>query len=124
MEITQARLAEIIGAYPGDFSVLAVDGSRIRALYSAPALAGYVGMQPEEYSALTGEDMLAAVWESDRPALLAALNGAAQHAGKQDGGLALRLIHKSKGSVWLHAKYRRIGEQNGVPVFLAVFLNV
>lgn len=44
MEITQARLAEIIGAYPGDFSVLAVDGSRIRALYSAPALAGYVGM--------------------------------------------------------------------------------
>ena len=121
MELNEQTLSLITQANPGDFAVYRVEGGRLATLYAAPGLHAISGMSSEEYDALVRDDASAVVFEGDRPAVGEKLMLFLQD--RRDIDFTYRVLHKTRGFVWVHAKARFLGEMDGFPVLLTQFSN-
>lgn len=121
MDLTKETLSIIAGSNPGNFGVYQMEGGRIVQILQSPGLEELVGMEEKEYRACVGYDAAAIVAESDRPVLNKRLSRILREGG--DAELDFRVQHKTKGSIWLHARARIIGKMDGVPVIMAVFMD-
>ena len=121
MELTETFLAAVRQSIPTDFALYRLENGRIAALYTSPALPAMSGMTEEEYRAVAGYDAARIVWESDRPHVWEKLGAMLRGGG--DADFSYRILHKTQGAVWVHAKGRALGTMDGCPVFLAMFLN-
>ena len=119
MEIDAGILSVIERTNPGDYAVYRTENGRLRTLLCSPGLPALSGMTQEEYRALTENDAAAAVLDSDRPLVAAKL---AEIRRKTDSPgaflLTCRILHKTRGFVWVRAKSRLIGESGGEPVLM------
>jgi signal transduction histidine kinase/PAS domain-containing protein len=121
MKIDQTVLSAIIKAIPGDFAVYKIKGGELETVYASPGLPGISGMTKEEYDGVTIPDASFIVLESDRAYISNVLFKAASGSGETE--ITYRIIHKTRGFVWIHAKARMLGEMDGCPVQLVLFLN-
>jgi PAS domain S-box-containing protein len=121
MELTEAFLSAIARSIPADFAIYQFQNGQITPLYAARELPAISGMTEDEYFAVAGADAFKIVLESDRPLVMAKVEAMLRRDENAD--FTYRILHKTKGSVWIHAKSRPLGTRNGCPVFLTVFLN-
>ena len=122
MEIlSQQNIDEIIRTNPGDFAIYHTQGKGLQTLYYSPSLPAISGMDREEYDQITSQDAAAIVFEGDRPFVGAKM--IQLMTDHRDVEVTYRIIHKTKGFVWIHAKARNIGTWQGRPAILTMFLN-
>ena len=122
MEFKQTDLDYLIRTYPGDYAVYRLGSAGLSPLYTSPGLPALSEMDEEEYRAVTGENAVNIVFSGDRAAVeanLTALLAGPQNAGDVD--FTYRILHKTLGFVWMNARARIIGEQDGEPVVLIIF---
>ena len=122
MELSRQDIDSIIETYPGDFAIYALRDGRLIPLYNSPELPALSGMDGETYDALTKQDASAVVMSSDRPHVAALLARILAYP-QEDLEFTYRIIHLQKDFVWIHAKTRNIGELDGCPVLLTVFVS-
>lgn len=122
MLLNQEILSTIIKTNPGDFAVYQLMSGKLHTLYFSPNLPSFSGMTEEEYNALTAADAASIVLENDRAQVTALLDALLESG--QDVDAAYRIIHKTMGFVWVHAKSRLIGTLDGIPVLETSFLNI
>ena len=121
MELTDTVLAAVRQSIPTDFAIYRFEEGRIVPLYTSPALPAMSGMTEEEYQAAAGRDAALIVLDGDRQRVAEKLGAMLRDGG--DADFSYRILHKTLGSVWVHAKGRALGELDGCPVFLTMFLN-
>ena len=121
MELDRLLIGRIAEANPGDFAIYQLREGCLSALCRAPSLPGISGMTSEEYDALCGQDAAAIVLEADRPRVAQAIRQIL--AGGGDSDLTYRILHKTAGAVWVHARARLLGTLEGSAVLLTQFLN-
>jgi len=121
MECSEHDLNCVIQTMPGDFAVYRLKDGALTAIYVSPGAPALSGMTEEAYRALTKQDAVRAVLEQDRPAVAKKL--AALSAGTPEVELTFRVLHTTRPFVWIHAKARLAGTQNGSPVIITAFLN-
>ena len=106
---------------PGDCAVYKTtpDGGVV-TLYFSPGIPALSGRTPEEYRREVAVSALDAVMADDRENLRSFF----RLAGR-DHECYYRLWNRdrSKGFAWMHIKGRRLGELDGCPVTLVIFLN-
>jgi PAS domain-containing protein len=119
VELTESLLSLIAQSNPGAYAIYRVDGGKMTALFRADSLPAISGMTPEEYAACTQDDAAAIILPADRAQVAALL--AALLADGKDADFTYRILHKTQGSVWVHATARLLGTLNGVPVLIVVF---
>jgi len=117
--LDDAMIDALIKSNPGDFALYLLDGGKLMKLYAAESLPELSGMTPEEYDAVTAEDASAIILDCDRAR-------AADEIGRMlsegtDGNVTYRIMHRTLGFVWVHARARVIGEKGGVPVVMVSF---
>ncbi len=123
MEGNSRELAALIGAIPGDFGIYRVCGQAVRSVYSSAGLPSLCAMEPAEYEAIVTRSAAELVLPADRPSVAARLHGVlAQEAG--EGELHFRVLHKTRGAVWLHVRARHIGAMEGDPLVLVLFFGL
>ncbi len=121
MKLTEPYLSSLIQSIPGDFAVYQLKNGKITTLYAAPGLPANSGMTEEEYLAAAGDDAAGIILDSDRPLVMAELEKMLRTGKNAD--FTYRILHKTEGSAWVHAKGRLLGTKDGCPVFLVIFLN-
>lgn len=121
MEISRRTIERIASVIPGDCAVYstAKDGV-VRTLYYSPGIPALSGRTPEEYEREVAVCALDAVVADDRNNLRAFFSGATE---EQECYYRLWNRDKSKGFTWIHVKGRTLGEMDGCPVTLVIFLN-
>lgn len=125
MEISEDVLAIIRQTNIGDYAVYRVENGALRTLLCSPGLPALSEMTPEEYRALTERDACAIVLEPDRPLVAAKISEVLQYEDPTALlALTYRIAHKTRGSVWVRARVRRIGESAGAPVIMAMFATI
>ena len=122
LELGEKELARIIRSYPGDFALYRVEDGALRTLYASSGLPGYSGMESDEYSELVRDDARAIILKADLPHVAEGVRRATEE-GLQELDDTYRVLHRTRGFVWVHARTRVIGSQNGCPVLLTVLLN-
>ena len=125
MEIDTRVLSIIERTNPGDCAVYRVEDGALRTLFASSELPALSGMTPEEYRALTENDAAAVVLEPDRPLVAAKL---AEISRSTDESavftLTYRVLHNTRGFIWVRARTRRIGNSGGAPVLLVCFVTL
>ena len=122
MDLNEDQLQRIIETNPGEFAVYRLENDVLRTLYYSPGLPACSGMDTETYSALSREDAAVLILENDRKHVREGLQKlVADASGDVDD--TFRVVHQTRGFIWLHAKTRVIGTQNGWPVLLTVLFN-
>lgn len=120
-EITMADIDRIVAEIPGDISVYQVRGTVYRTLYYSPSTPAVQGMTDEEYREMLRENASDSMLESDRMRLYLAVKECIEE--HHEMGCSYRLIHKTKGIVWVHARAKELGVMDGYPVILVNFSN-
>jgi len=116
---TGERMRDIINAIPGGIASYQIEGNRLIPTYFSDGVAALSGHTREEYTELTRETALNAVYELDRERVLAAVKDAV-HSGKQVE-LFYRMRHKDGGLIWIRLNGRRMGPCSDVNRFYVVF---
>ena len=124
MEITKEDISKITSIFPGNYAIYKLDGGVLRVMHNAPDLSELSGMGTEEYNDIVKDNAANIVLESDRrkiAGLLADVLKDPEHS--KDIGFTYRIMHKTKGFIWIHAISRVIGTIDGCPVLLTAFLD-
>lgn len=119
--ITRPEIEALIAGDPGSYAIYKVWGlKKIETLYFSPDRPAFCGFSEEEYrqAALHAEGMII---QEDQNLLEPILHHALSTG--EDTELNYRVVHKQLGFVWLHAIYRLLGYEDGVPIFFASFMN-
>ena len=119
--LNEAALSLIEQSNPGEFAVYQLSGGRLLTHFASDTLPGISGMEKAEYDALTREDAAAVVFERDRPRVAQTLAGIL--VDRKDVDLTYRILHKTRGFVWVHAKARWLGTLDGRPILMTQFHN-
>lgn len=118
MELQDGFLQELADACPGYYAIYRLEQGKLKTLHHSSNLPGLSGFSDEAYEAITRNDALSLVKESDRMLLHE------QFSDKQNGELVVQLSHMQKGVVSVEVAFKRIGSQYGSPVFLTLFHRV
>lgn len=116
------RILKIIAdSNPGDFAIYQVDNGRLSSLIVSDGLAELSGMTQEEYNILTRDDAAAVILKADLPQVNSRLGALLTEKEDADADITYRILHKSLGHIWVHARGRVIGTRDGLPVLLVTY---
>lgn len=121
MELKKETIDYLAKVTPGYVAIYRVNGSVVETLYHSPDLPEQNGMSQEEYDRLTAGNASTIVLSEDLPGLMNAIRRSIGIGDPLD--YHYRVIHKTQGFDWVHARARICGELNGCPVFLATYVN-
>ena len=121
LNLNRSMLTAIAQTNPGDFAIDRVRDGRLETLFRSAGFPAFSGMTEEEYGQLTGENASRIVLECDRGRVDAVLKTLLETGRGAD--FTYRILHKTRGSVWVHAKSRMMGLLDGMPVLMTVFLS-
>lgn len=121
MELSEHDLDYVIRTNPGDFAIYRLKDGALATIYVSPGVPTLSGMTEAAYRTFMEQDAARAVLEQDRPAVAEKL--AALSAGTPEVELTFRILHATRLFVWIHAKARLVGTQNGSPVIITAFLD-
>lgn len=119
-EIDKERIEALVRLIPGDYAVYSWQ-DRLHTLFHSPHAWNLSGYTAEEWQRQAGDDSLSMIYEKDRPAVRERIEKCLQGG---EGEAIYRIYHKEKGLVWLHTRIRLAGTLQGLPVFIAVFMNI
>lgn len=120
-ELTLDEICDLAMKIAGDISVYQVRGAVYKVLYYSPSTPAVQGMTDEEYRAMLSNNASDSMMEADKMRLyLAVKKGLENH---EEMECSYRLIHKTKGYVWVRARGKAIGTYEGYPVLLVNFSN-
>lgn len=105
----------------GDISIYQVKDNTLKTLYFADSQPSIQDMTREEYERMLKNNALDVIIPLDRPYVTKVLSECIT-SGKEIN-CSYRIFHKTRGSVWVHARARIIGTLDGSPVILANFIN-
>ena len=121
MELDDRTLQIIADSNPGDFGIYQVDEGRLSPLLVSDGLAELSGMTRQEYEKLTREDAAAVILKADLPQVAALLGTLLSKEKNADADITYRVVHKTLGHIWIHARGRVIGVKDGRPVLLVSY---
>lgn len=121
MEITQDILENLEKMTPGYVALYAMQGTHLKTIYTSPNIHELNGFSPEEYKRRTGENALDIVVSEDVPLLLAGIRRCMETGEEVE--CHFRVHHRTRGMDWAHAKARLVGEMDGIPILIIVYVN-
>ncbi len=121
MHVDETILAAIARANPGDFAIYRIREGKLILFAGSPSLPALSGMTEEEYTALTAPDAARIVLEKDRPHVTQMVEQILSDG--KDIDFTYRILHKTKGAVWIHAKSRLLGDLDGDAILMTSFLS-
>jgi len=118
-ELDDATISVIAESNPGDIAIYKITDMKLVPLFSSAGLAELSGMTPGEYTKVIQNNAAAMILKQDLP--LAAEKISATLNGGEDTDLTYRIVHKTQGHIWVHAKGRLIGTRDGSPVIMVTY---
>jgi len=118
-ELDDRSLKIIIDSNPGDFAIYQLAQGKLSSLYASEGLAELSGMSQQEYDDLTEADASAVIMKADLPEVKKRIAQMMKDA--KDADFAYRIMHKTLGHIWVHARGRLIGMRNSYPVLLVSY---
>lgn len=116
---TQLELDHLINSIPGGIASYRVEGDRFEPTFYSDGVLALSGHSREEFEALIQGNALNAVYEQDRPRVLAAARAALESGDALD--VSYRMRHRDGRLLWVHLNGRRMGPRGEVMRFYAVF---
>jgi len=121
MELLQQDIERIKNLIPGTMALYRVNQG-LETLFLSPSIPAISGCSAAEYMAITHKDASDIVIPGDRGRVEESIRSAV--SGRGEAECVCRIMHKTNGSVWVHARVRRIGEMRALPVLLVIFENI
>jgi len=121
MHFDETILTAIAQANPGDFAIYRIRQGKLILFAGSPSLPALSGMTEEEYTALAASDAARIVLEKDRLHVTQLVKQILSDG--KDIDVTCRIIHKTKGAVWIRAKSRLLGYLDGDAVLMTSFLS-
>ena len=121
MEVTREMLETLKKMMPDNTAVFRVAGRALEILCASPGLPALMELTAEEFDSLTRQDAIAAVFPDDLPALSALISECVKTGAPRDH--YFRIVSKTLGYSWVHAKIRVCGEMGGQAVLMVLFTN-
>lgn len=121
MEVSEETLSVIIRNVPGDFGIYMLEDGSIRSLYISSDLPGMCGMNEEEYRTLSEKDASELVVDEDREKVINCIRTFIHD--KKDCDIVYRVNKADRSTAWIHSRGRYLGERNGNPVFIVMYLD-
>lgn len=121
MELGRAALSTMIQSIPGDFALYKIVDGKLKTLYAPQELPAFCGMTPEAYEALVKDDAADLVTGGTRETINLMIEDIA--AGQKDFDFIFHIHHPKRGTINIHARGRVVGQMDGCPVLLAVFVD-
>ncbi|WP_418703973.1 PAS domain-containing protein [Anaerotruncus massiliensis (ex Liu et al. 2021)] len=116
---TQLELDHLVNSIPGGIAGYRVEEGRFVPTYFSAGVPALTGYTREEYGEIVRRDAFDAVYEADRPRVLAAARAALESGKVLD--ISCRMRHKNGTLVWLHLNGRRMGPLSESTRFYGVF---
>ena len=117
---TSQELQAVINSVEGGVARFVPEGS-VRVIWANPGFYALSGTTPEAFAADCGNGALSTVHPDDRAAFLRTVGEA---AGKDAFSVEYRLCCRDGGTRWVYLRARRMGEWQGKPLFIGVFVDV
>ena len=121
MHVDETILTAIARSNPGDFAIYRIREGKLILFAGSPSLPALSGMTEEEYTAFTAPDAAGIVLEKDRPHVTQLVKQILSDG--KDIDFTYRILHKTKGAVWIHAKSRLLGDLDGDAILMTSFLS-
>ena len=121
MEVSEETLSVIIQNVPGDFGIYMLENGCIRSLYISSDLPGMCGMNEEEYRRLSEKDASVLVLDEDREKVITCIRTFIHD--KKDADIVYRVNKADRSAAWIHSRGRYLGEKNGSPIFIVMYLD-
>lgn len=118
---TSESLQSLIDSVPGGIAIYEI-ADKIKTLYFNDAVCALSGYTREEYSEWIKEDARVAIYPEDLELLETELeNSVKEH---RPIGITYRIKHKKYPFTWVHLSGVQFKEENGHPIYRAVYLDV
>ena len=119
MEYTEAELKRLAQSIPGEAAIYLTKGADLQTYYYSDSVPILSGMDREEYDRMIQKDALQMVFEHDRSLLLQRIKQ--DMVQGKDIDLTYRIVHKTKGLLWVRGRGRYLGTFQDSAVILAQF---
>lgn len=119
MEITREFLQTLIRSIPEDCAAYQV-GEELKALAYSNGTLSVSGYDEDEYREVIETNTYDIIYPEDRAYVVEMLEHAVTSGAVVE--LRYRLVHRQQGYVKIHTQVTRLGEFEGIPVVLAVFV--
>lgn len=120
-EITRGSLRRIGETAPGPVGIYLVKDDVFETIYSSPELPRMFETEDGEYVDVTRANALEAVMPSDRAAVVEAARRCIMEGTPVD--FHYRVCNPTRRFDWIHARARRYGTMDGLPVLITMFTN-
>ena len=123
-DFTLREIEDMVLWLPGDFVayLLRPAVKKMLILSFTKSILPAFGVSEAEFIKITQENALDVVFPGDRERVLASV--ADRPVGTQNIDCSFRLLHRTKGFFWVHARSSIIGRLDGEPVLLTNYLNI
>ncbi|MEG2834354.1 MAG: PAS domain-containing protein, partial [Ruthenibacterium sp.] len=118
---SDAQMQNLMDSVPGGIAIFKL-GAQIETLYFNNGICRLSGYTREEYMALFARDVSPAIFEEDRPRILAETEACLRARRALD--LSLRIRPKKGKPIWIRLSGVKIRDDNGVPVVHAVLMDI
>lgn len=121
MDYTDEDIQNYIEAFPGDCVLFNLKDNSLNFTGCSGHVPDIFGLSHEEYFSMRKQGVFSGVFENDREYVLQSLQRFMSESGPID--IYFRIIHKTMGCVWLHARAKIIGSHKGKILIAAEYLN-
>lgn len=111
----------LINHVPGGIAIYKL-ADPLKILYFNDGVCALSGHSREEYWKIVASDAIQIVFEKDRQDLRNEITAAVTENRKVDA--TYRVVHKNGGFVWVHLSALRIREEEGFPIYYAIFMDI
>lgn len=120
--IDRGRIKEIGELFPGTVAIYRANGDSLETLYASDELPSILGMDPEEYHSISGQNAIDIIIPEDRKKVIAALRSCIDGTVPYPD-IFYRVYNKKMDVDWVHLRAKKIGILDGGPVFVCSFTN-
>ncbi|MEG0910262.1 MAG: diguanylate cyclase [Ruthenibacterium sp.] len=118
---SDAQMQNLMDNVPGGIAIFKL-GAQIETLYFNNGICRLSGYTREEYMALFAHDVSPAIFEEDRPRILAEVKACLRAHRALD--LSLRICPKKGKPIWIRLSGVKIRDDSGAPVVHAVLMDI
>lgn len=118
---TRDRLHSLIDTVPGGIAIFRI-ARTVQTIFFNDAACALMGFTRAEYNMIVKDDIMALVYEEDRKILAEEIENAVKHNRHID--CVYRVNHKAGHHPWVHLFAVKYKQEDGVPIFHAVFLDI
>ncbi|MEA5084623.1 MAG: EAL domain-containing protein [Lachnospiraceae bacterium] len=118
---TRDRLHSLIDTVPGGIAIFRI-AKTVQTIFFNDAACALMGFTRAEYNMMVKDDIMALVYEEDRKILSEEIENAVTFNRHID--CVYRVNHKSGHHPWVHLFAVKYKQEDGVPIFHGVFLDI